>query len=293
MKLRHIVAATDESDAGRQGVRAALALSAQTGARVTIMRAVPVRAAVLAGIPSIESTVDEAAESGVERLQRWVEADLSGLESRVSFAVTGGLPGIEIGRFAEREWADLLVLGRKPRSLMARLVVGDTADAVARRCRLPCLFVMGAAALPRKVLVAIDGSERAMAVLAEGESFARQVGADLHVVTVEPRHSQGPAHSAADIPDARIVRLSARVRAAVGRELEIRRGDPVAQILAAVSERRPDVLVIGCHRGGPPDTIDAGNTARRLAHTAPCAILTIPPVIPRVRLARRAGEGPS
>ena len=292
MKLRHIVAATDESDAGRQGVRAALALSAQTGARVTIMRTVPVRAAVLAGIPSVESTVDEAAESSVERLRRWVEADLAGLESRVSFAVTGGLPGVEIGRFAEREWADLLVLGRKPRSLMARLVVGDTADAVARRCTLPCLFVVGAAALPRKVLVAIDGSDRAMVVLAEGESFARQVGADLHVVTVEPPHSQGPAHLAADIPDAHSVGLSALVRAAVGRELEIRRGDPVAQILAAVSERRPDVLVIGCHRGGPTDIIEAGSTARRLAHTAPCAILTIPPVIRRVRLAHKPGGGP-
>jgi nucleotide-binding universal stress UspA family protein len=293
MKLRHIVAATDASDAGRQGVRAALALSAQTGARVTIMRTVPVRAAVLAGVPSVESTVDEAAESSIERLQRWVEADLAGLESRVSFAVTGGLPGVEIGRFAEREWADLLVLGRKPRSLMARLVVGDTADAVARRCTLPCLFVVGAAALPRRVLVAIDGSDRAMAVLAEGESFARQVGAELHVVTVEPRHSQGPADLAADFPDLRSVGLSARVRAAVGRELEIRRGDPVAQILAAVSERRPDVLVIGCHRGGPPDIIDAGSTARRLAHTAPCAILTVPPVIRRVRLPRRLEEDPS
>jgi nucleotide-binding universal stress UspA family protein len=290
MELRHIVAATDESDAGRQGVRAALALSAKTGARVTIMRTVPVRAAVLAGIPSVQSAVDEAAESSVERLQRWLEADLAGLESRVSFAVTGGRPGVEIGHFAEREWADLLVLGRKPRSLMARLVAGDTADAVARRCTLPCLFVVGAAALPRKVLVAIDGSDRAMAVLAEGESFARQVGADLHVVTVEPPHSQGPAHLAADIPDVCSVGLSARVRAAVGRELEIRRGDPVAQILAAVSERRPDVLVIGCHRGGPPAIIDAGSTARRLAHTAPCAILTIPPVIRRVRLARRLEE---
>ena len=50
----------------------------------------------------------------------------------------------------------------------------------------------------------------------------------------------------------------------------------VTQILAAVSERRPDVLVIGCHRGGPPGIIDAGSVSRRLAHTAPCAVLTVP-----------------
>ena len=65
-------------------------------------------------------------------------------------------------------------------------------------------------------------------------------------MTVEPRHSQEPAY-AADIPDARSVRLSALVRAAVGRELEIRRGDPVAQILAAVSERRSDVPLLVDH----------------------------------------------
>ncbi len=56
----------------------------------------------------------------------------------------------------------------------------------------------------------------------------------------------------------------------------MRGGDVVEQILAVVDERRPDVLVIGCHRGGPPGIIDAGSTARRLAHTAPCTILTVP-----------------
>jgi nucleotide-binding universal stress UspA family protein len=56
----------------------------------------------------------------------------------------------------------------------------------------------------------------------------------------------------------------------------VRRGNVVEQILATVDQRRPDVLVIGCHRGGPPGIIDAGSTARRLAHTAPCAILTVP-----------------
>ena len=114
---------------------------------------------------------------------------------------------------------------------MARLAVGDTADAVARRSMLPCLFVTGVGALPREVLVAIDGSDRAMAVLAAGESFARQVGADLHVVMVEPRPSQEPAHLAAGLPDGRSVQLGARVRAAVGRELDVRQGEPVAQIL--------------------------------------------------------------
>jgi nucleotide-binding universal stress UspA family protein len=279
MKLRHIVAATDESDAGRQGVRAALSLSARTGARVTVMRTVSARAGAFAGVPTGDLAVDDAAEATIERLQRWIEADLTlaGPEANVSFALTYGLPGVEIGRFAERERADLLVLGRKQRSRMARLVVGDTADAVSRRSMLPCLFVSGAGALPKNVLVAVDGSDRAMAVAVAADGFARQVGAALHVVTVEPRHEQEPDHHlVAALPDGRSIRLAGRIRAAIGRDLEVRRGDPVEQILGAVSERRPDVLVIGCHRGGPPGIIDAGSAARRLAHTAPCAILTVP-----------------
>lgn len=104
MNLRHIVAATDESDAGRQGVRTALALSDRTGARVTVMRTVAARAAAFAGIPLGDLAVDDAAEANLERLQRWIEADLAaaGPKTQVSFALTYGVPGIEIGHFAER-----------------------------------------------------------------------------------------------------------------------------------------------------------------------------------------------
>ncbi len=277
MNIRRIVAATDESEAGRQAVRAAIELAGRTGAQVTVMRAVPATGAVLAGYPSVGSA-DETGAPSFGELRRWVEADLPSFADgpAISFAVTYGLPGVEIGRFAERERADLVVIGRKPRSLLTRLVVGDTADAVARRSLLPCLFVPGTGALPREVLAAIDGSDRGMVVLAEAEDFARQTGAELRVVTVEPSRPNEPAHLAATLPTARSVQLGAQVRTAPGRELEVRRGDPVKEILAAVAERRADILAIGCHRGGPPGIIDAGSTARRLAHTAPCAILTVP-----------------
>ena len=145
MQLRHIVAATDESDAGRQGVRAA-PRAVGTDRRPRHRHADGAgHGGGVGRDPVGQPAVDEAAEASVERLRRWIEADLAvaGPKAPVSFALTYGLPGIEIGHFAERERADLLVLGRKQRSLMARLVVGDTADAVSRRSMLPCLFVAG------------------------------------------------------------------------------------------------------------------------------------------------------
>lgn len=141
MLIRHIVAATDESDAGRQAVLMALELAARTGARVTAMRVLPFDG--------------NRSSSALEQLQHWVEVDLPPLDPMppIGYAVAYGMPGIEIGRFAEQAHADLLVLGRKPRSQM---------------------------------------------------------------------------------------------------------------------------LVLGCHRGGPAGVIEAGSTARRVSHTAPCAVLTIP-----------------
>ena len=58
--------------------------------------------------------------------------------------------------------------------------------------------------------------------------------------------------------------------------LSIRRGDILDQVVAEVQETEAQVLAIGYHRGGPPGVLEAGSTARRLAHVAPCGVLTIP-----------------
>jgi nucleotide-binding universal stress UspA family protein len=152
---------------------------------------------------------------------------------------------------------------------------GDTADAVTRRSLVPCVFVPGLGSLPHDVLVAIDGSARAMPVLTTAKDFARQIGANLRVVTVEPERPPEWPHLAAAIPAARTLDVSTRVRAAQGRALEVRQGNPAEQIVPTLDERQPDVLAIGRHRGGPPGSIDAGSTARRLAHEASCAIPTV------------------
>ncbi|HEU5303564.1 MAG TPA: universal stress protein [Gemmatimonadales bacterium] len=183
---------------------------------------------------------------------------------------------------AERLAADLLVLGRKHHSPRSRLLLGDTADAVARRSRFPCLFVPPAVGDLRSLLVALDGSDRGMVVLQEACGFAREVGAEVQVVTVEHGSADEPWHLAATFPVARSSALQARVLAAFRRQeipavaVSIRRGEIVEAVLAEQRETDSDVLVVGYHRGGPPGVLEAGSTARRLAHAAPCAVLTVP-----------------
>ncbi len=290
MELAHIIVATDESDAGREAVRTGLDLATRARGEVTVMRAVTVHAVPAA--VGVEAGGDGlGAETGaveLERLDRWLHADVLPVPEpvKVELGIAFGVPSVEICRFAEAQAGDVLVLGRKRRSQFTRLLLGDTADAVARRSRVPCLFVPPGAAPIRRILVALDGSDRGEVVLRTACDLARAIGATLSVVTVEQvPHGESPELARAT-PLTRSARLEQRVQAMVdeacreagkaGVEVDVRRGSVVEQVLAGVEATGPDLLAIGYHRGGPPGVIEAGSVARHLAHSAPCAVLTVP-----------------
>jgi nucleotide-binding universal stress UspA family protein len=280
MDIRQIVAAADDSEEGRTAIRVAASLGRRSGAQVTVLTVVEV------------PTADDGPQP-VDHLRAVVAHEIgrSAESGKVSVAATVGLAGIEITRFAENQQADLIVLGRKERSTTQRLLLGDTADAVARRSGLPCLFVRGGQSELKTICAALDGTDRGLAVLQGAMDFARAIGGSLRAITVEPAHD-GRRH---DVPMARTLRLREAVErarrsdalqpgswgnGATGADhretLAVRQGGIVDEILRDLESRPADVLVLGYHRGGPAGVIDAGSVARRLAHQAPCAVLTLP-----------------
>jgi nucleotide-binding universal stress UspA family protein len=289
VNLRHIVVAADESDAGRQAVRAGLDLAAKTSAHLTVMRVVSIQAVPLLGAVAGDfgSVGLDGGGMALERLQQWLEADLKSArtDTPVELGIAFGVPGIEICRFAEQRAADLLVLGRKHRSPMARLLLGDTADAVLRRSRVPCLFVQPGSSPIGQLLVALDGSDRGMSVLTAARGFAEAAGAAIRVVTVEDVDAPPPQVLASRLPLTRSDRLQREVDP-IGAQttgsrgpdtsVSVRQGLVVPEILAEVAASGPDVLAFGYHRGGPPGIIEGSSTARQLAHTASVSVLAIP-----------------
>jgi nucleotide-binding universal stress UspA family protein len=121
-----------------------------------------------------------------------------------------------------------------------------------------------------------------MRVLQEACAFATQIGSELRVVTVERGPADEPWNLASSLPLTRSTTLQARVLGVFRGQgipqlaVSVRRGDIAESVLAEAQENGDDVLVIGYHRGGPPGVLEAGSVARRLAHAAPCAVLTIP-----------------
>lgn len=278
MQLRSIVVGADHSEEGKAAVLAAARLARQSGARATVLTVI--------SADELDGTRQQAREA----LRELVQAALRPLGEAppMDLAVAAGLPGVEIGHFAETHQADLVVVGRKRRSGIQRLLIGDTADSVARRSGVPCLFVQAGAGELRRVLVALDGTERGLSVLIAAMDFTRDIGARLHAVSVEPAYE-----NERDAPRLLTTR-SARLREAVeeirlnsnlgpgvwgapaSSPIVFHRGPVVEEIVGEAVSSNTDVLVVGYHRGGPAGVIEAGSVARRLAHESPCSVLTIP-----------------
>jgi nucleotide-binding universal stress UspA family protein len=277
--LNHIVAAVDQSVEGRSAIQAALTLAGHTGGRVTALSVEPLHS----GLRQPEAPAHVGTWGGARARRKGAG---SGPRQEVRY----GLPGVEICHFAEDQEAGLVVLGRKNRSTMQRLMLGDTADEVVRRSQVPCLAVRaGVDQAFGRVLAAVDGTERGLSVLFAALDLTRGIDGKLRVVTVEP-YRAGDAEREL-LPSTRSARLAQsvdRIRlddehdtswdrvGANGDSLVIRCGQVVEEILAEVTASGADVLVIGYHRGGPAGVIEAGSIARRVLHHAECAVLTVP-----------------
>jgi nucleotide-binding universal stress UspA family protein len=102
----------------------------------------------------------------------------------------------------------------------------------------------------------------------------------LSCVTVEPIQPNEDVDQA-DLPSARSIKVQQLLaddarRGSPECPLQIRRGQPVPEILAAVARADASVLVVGYRRGGPAREVSPTETARNLLYAAPCAVLTVP-----------------
>src|SRR5262249_9916326 len=104
---------------------------------------------------------------------------------------------------AESWRADLIVVGSGRRQ---RMLVGSTAERVARHAPCPVLVVAGPARAPDHILCAVDFSEPSRDALRVATDLAGERGAALtllHVVSNSERAMADPAAVIADGPDAR------------------------------------------------------------------------------------------
>ena len=170
MTLQRVVVAVDESDAGRWAARAALDLAAGTGAELVVLRTVAVCSRILPWPmwdgwrwPTSRRRRPRSRSSGWGAGSPPSSREAEG-GPKVTLAIASGSPASRSAAMQRRSRADLVVLGRKRRSAKTRLLIGDTADAVARRSRIPCSSYRPGPPM-RRILAALDGTDWGLAVM--------------------------------------------------------------------------------------------------------------------------------
>lgn len=179
--IRTIVTATDLSASSRHAAQRAALLAPATAASMTLMHAVRGSAlddlrrwldadGATAGV--IEADARQCLEAQAAELSR-----SRGVEVRTHLAV--GNPVEEVVKYAEDIDADLLVTGTRGAGFFRGVMVGSTAECIAKRSSRPVLMVRQ---LPheayRRVLVPVDFSQCARHAI----SLARQVAPNASLV---------------------------------------------------------------------------------------------------------------
>lgn len=265
---------------GRANGRDAIALASQLVARDARLTLAHVRGGGLRPFQPLGPAllVDEAKASR-ELLER--EGAAAGVDAEL-VGVVAASPGRGLHQQAERQGADLLVVGSCSRGLLGRAVLGD--DARAALDGAPCAIAIasrgyadGARPIDR-IGVGLDGSHESEAALARARELAGERKASvsaLEVVTIPPVMYTGlmPPLAGESI-DALLEEATGRMQGlpdVAGRAVY---GIPGEELAAFGDEL--DLLVVGSRNYGPVRRMVAGSTCDYLERHARCSLLVFP-----------------
>lgn len=281
--FERVLIAYDGSTAAAAGLSLAAELARTCGSKVTVVHVV-----------ERDGRSDQAAvdppPAGLEAARRWLgelceRNSTSGHPPLVPVTIENVDPAATMLDLAEQKRADLVVVGRSGRHSLGRFLFGSAAERIIRYapCSVAVFPAESAAATPPRVLAGYDGSEPSTEALRVAGSLAGALSAGLlvvHVVDSRIPFARTPPESARELIREHGVALlkegCSKVSAPLESvESELREGDARAELLEAVREYRPRMLVLG-HRGsGGFAGLTLGGTASEAVRAAECPVLVV------------------
>lgn len=284
-----ILVATDLSEAATEAVQQAHAYAQWTNGRLGVCHVVPQLAAASVLFPQEHGPGALSVLELRERLTQIVGDNIARLTGRgpaeFDVFIEEGSTYAEIVRRAEAWESDVIVVGSRGATGLARLLLGSVADKVVRYAPCPVLVARPSPATGC-VLAATDLSDPSLPALAAGAREARLRGASLkvlHVVEISDVGSMFGMPIAVPQPGG-FVEAQAALRkqledamAKVGATGEIILGDgpPATAIVRASEEHAAGLVVVGTHgRTGLPRML-IGSVAETVVKSAPCSVLVV------------------
>lgn len=214
--------------------------------------------------------------------------DLSGTLAAIDAQEREGHPDEEILKACDDQSADLLAVGAKGTSGLARFFLGGVTARVMRYAPCSVLIARPEKTTIRRVVMAFDGSDPARAAAALLLAFALPAEAKVQLLAVlPPRYPYPPHHGPTSMPhggdEFTVVRdLSAHkdsfLEAGRQASIHVENGDPAASLLDFAEENNSDLIVLGSHGNSLPERFHRfllGSVSEKVARYAPCSILLV------------------
>lgn len=294
---RHVMVPLDGSSFAETALPAALRLTEATGSSlelVMVQELGPVFA-----MEAWEAAYPEAARTYLDDV---VARMSNGSAREIETTVLVGRPASELDERSRESTTDLIVMATHGRGPVSRVWLGSVADELMRHTRTPILLVrpehkekVDLTDRPsfQRVLIPLDGSERAEAVLAEAVSLAR--GADGHYTLLRvvrypdelvSAYVPGTIQMSQQVVDEGIreanvylERVATRMRQD-GLEVENRvlvDSRPASAILTYADENEIDLIAMATHgRGGVPRAV-MGSVTDKVVRGAHRPVLVVRP----------------
>ena len=289
---RSILVPLDGSAPAERALAVAASLAARLGSDLHVVH---VHRAPVADELTVYGVAGEAARAAAEQyVLTTAERLRTAHKGQVSGTVLDGSPPSAMVDYAAKAGIDLIVMSSHGRTGASRFWLGSVADAVMRTTTVPVLLVRagdentGPARFER-ILVPLDGSLLAEAVIPHAIALAKLHAGHVHLVRIEERAEDlrmsvwGLAASEPDDLPARLERADHYLHSVVAQSesewppatvsAEARGGHRVGETIAQVAvERNSDLIAMTTHGRGASRLL-LGSVADKVIRGTTCNIL--------------------
>lgn len=259
-------------------------------------------------IPHDAREAEEMLVADLQDLLHQAAAPLRAPSRIVDTKVVRGRPATALLEEAAALQPDLLVIGTRGHGPLASILLGSVSAEVVDHATCPVLVARGPAV--HGMVVAVDGSESAQRAVATLSSWPvlRSVPARVVAVTVPPpgwaislEATFYPSwvelrDSAVDdlrdkLAEVTTAACQQLTRAGFAVSVELREGDPAAQLIQAAEEAKADLIVVGSRGLSALPRLVLGSVARSVLIHTPVSVLVVREPRERVKSDERIPTG--
>jgi nucleotide-binding universal stress UspA family protein len=286
-----VLVATDGSEGSKAATEWLGAFPLPHGSEILVLAVANLPTAVLA-IPPV-SAYDQAVVDAARGTAEDARARLATRWPATEARVVDGDPRILITQHAEEWHADLIVVGARGLGAVSGFLLGSVSSAVVHHAHCPVLVVKDEPRSLLEVVMAVDGSEDALAAARFFAALPLDPATTVRLIGVveRPRYPYASPEVITPTLDAAVEELVADRRAAIedalgrveaelrDKVVEIERSTPVGlpadEIVAAARDAKADLVVIGARGLGAIKRLLLGSVSERVLHRVDCPVLIV------------------